>query len=474
MMSAKLNRAQLLEEIEIEEELERRRLSKRENYVPNEGQVKVHASQKTVRAVFAGNGGGKTALGVNEALWAASGYNPITKKTTKVPARVIVVLDKPDKVDKVWLPEIKKWYPLKPEQLHKNGKPYYSEIRFPNGSEIFFMFHDQEPMSFESIELDMAIFDEPPPRPVYIALRRGGRKKGTKPRYLIIGTPISAAWMRKEIYEPWSRGEAPDTECFRYGTQVNKQNLADGYIESFSSVLSEKERRIRLEGEFFDLEGLALAHLFRRDTHVIPYPKWPTNWPCVVVIDPAQSKAHVAILVGIKPNEDLVVLKEISSKKSPSEFARELRNFYQGFRVVDIVCDSMGSAGAYNDDSFIQVLNKAGVRARATAYKEKQDEAWISNIQEALAMPLEADPHGKKEPRLKVVEDCIGTIADIETVEWQKYRNIDEFKPKLAIEKKDFLACVKYALATRPRFNKSRERAIAYRNNSAWKGLRQK
>ena len=229
---ANLSREQKLAMIDAAKEKKRRLLEKRDVYKPNAGQKPVHLSLAVVRAVFAGNGGGKTALAVNEAIWAALGHNPETGQLAKVPARVIVVLDKPDKVDSVWLPEIKKWYALKPEQLEKRGKPYISAITFGNGSEIVFMFHEQEPMSFESIELDMAIFDEPPPRHVYIALRRGGRKKGSKPRFLIIGTPLGQPWLRTDIYEPWAKGELSDHECFRYGTKVNESNLADGYMES--------------------------------------------------------------------------------------------------------------------------------------------------------------------------------------------------------------------------------------------------
>lgn len=468
---SKLTREEKLKLLDAIDEKKRRQLDRREAYVPNEGQSPVHSSPAIVRAVFAGNGGGKTALGVNEAIWAALGHNPISGTYYRVPSRVIVVLDKPEKVDSVWLPEIKKWYPLKAEQLHKRGKPYISAITFDNGSELLFMFHDQDPMSFESVELDFAVFDEPPPRSVYIALRRGGRKKGTVARFLIIGTPISAPWLRTDLYEPWAKGELPDTECFRYGTEANKKNLAEGYIESFGRVLTEKERRIRLFGEFFDLEGLALAHLFKRDRHLIEAPRWPGNWPTVVVIDPAMSKPHVAIIVGITPEDGLVYLKEMSYKGAPKEFGRRLKDFYAGYRVIDIVCDSLGSSELSGGDgvlSFIQVLRDMGIKVRATTYDEKQDEAFIQMIQQALAIPLEADNFGKTEPRLKIVKNCTGIISDIETVQWERYRNEDVYKPKLAISKRDFLACVKYALATQPRFTKGRERVIRGNGAAGW------
>jgi hypothetical protein len=333
------------------------------------------------------------------------------------------------------------------------------------------MFHDQDPMSFESLELDMAIFDEPSPRAIYISLRRGGRKKRSKPRYLIIGTPIAASWLRKEVYEPWARGDAPDTDCFRYGTEANKSNLAEGYIESFSSVLSDKEKRMRLHGEFFDLDGLALAHLFGRQTHVIPMPRWSPTWPCILAVDPHPRKAHTAVLLGVTPDDTLVVLKETSSRSIPSVFARELREFYQGYKVIDMICDSLGSSeltGGQGNLSFIQVLNNNGVRIRATRYDEKQDEAWIQAIQECLAIPLEPDNFGKREPRLKIAAHCKGLIADIETVEWQRFKNMEEFKPKLAIESKDFLSCLKYAIAAQPHFTKGRHKVLKPKGPVGW------
>jgi hypothetical protein len=463
---SKKEKLELLDALEKKREIQKQ---KRSNYAPNEGQRPVHiAGDKVVRVVFSGNGAGKTALAVNEALWAAEGFNPITGGHTPVPARVLVILDKPEKVDMTWLPELRKWRNLRSDQLHKRGKPYITAVTFDNGSELLFMFHEQDPMSFESIELDFAVFDEPCPRHIYVALRRGGRTKGRLARYLLIGTPIAGSWQREDIYEPWSRGELPDTECFRFGTVVNEHNLAKGYIDSFSRVLTEKERLVRLEGMFHDIDGLGLAHLFSRKRHLLPSAshRWPQHYPCIVAIDPAMRKPHVALMLGVDKEDQLVVLREFALKAAPTVFAQRLKEWMRGFNIVDIVCDSMGSSELTGGDgqlSFIQVLRNNGVKARATSYDEKDDESWIQMIQQALLIPEEADNNGLHLPQLRILDNCTGLIHDIETVAWMKHRTEEILKPKLDISKKDFLACLKYALAARPRFDMGRERVIGSR-----------
>ncbi len=208
------------------------------------------------------------------------------------------------------------------------------------------------------------------------------------------------------------------------------------------------------------------------------YPEWKKEWPTVLAIDPHPRKSHTAILLGVSPDNNLFVLKEFASRSVPSEFARELRNFYQGYRVVDVVCDSLGSSELTGGDgnlSFIQVLKNNGVRVRATTFDEKRDEAWIQMIQEVLTIPPEPDNFGRKEPKLKIHAACKGLIGDVETVEWSKIKNIDEYRPKLAIESKDFLSCLKYALAAQPRFNRGKEKIIGsskvrgWNNNEKWR-----
>lgn len=444
----------------------KRRLKKtRPIFTPHAGQSRVHLSKAKNRFVFASNSFGKSASACNEAVWAAKGYNPITKTYTVVPAKVVVVLDSPSKVDEVWLREIDKWFDTSDWQFDKEGKPYISKITLPNGSTIKFMFALQEPLAFESIEVDFVVIDEPVPRKIFIALKRGGRTLGRDAKYLFIGTPLASPWLRTDIWEPWVKGDLPDTECFRGEIHDNAANLQAGYIDEFSKLLTDKEKEIRLKGSFFDIGDLALAHLFKHETHVVTSEWFETNFdknnPCVLAIDPHSSKPHVACLLGCDRDNNLYYIKEISRKEVARQFARTLKDFMKGYRVIDIIMDSAGNAestGGEGYKSFHDILREEGVMVRATSYEDKSDESFIDRVRSALAIPDKPDNYGFYTPILRIVEGNAGIIKNIENVGFQKHRDLDVLKPKLDIREHDYLACLKYALASGLHTKKDKQR----------------
>lgn len=456
---SKLSKEQMLSYYDALKEYKKRKKLQRPGYIPNAMQAATHACNKDIIINLSGNGSGKTAGLVHEAWWGAEGYQPILKRYYKLPSKVTVVLDHPDKVDDKWIPEFRKWFGITDDMCSKGGKPYVTSIKPPGISEISFMFHQQDPLTFESIEGELYIFDEPPPRWLFFALIRGAREKRIKIRVIIAGTPLSEPWLRREFLVPWSRGELPDVECFRFDSDVNKDNLEwDGQLKYFA-MLSENERATRRHGQFFDTEGQALAGIFDRAIHLVKREdlKWQDNWPCVLAIDPHPSKKHHAVLLGANPNDDLFILKETAQKMLPREFARHMAGMVEGFRIIEVVVDSLASSqmtGGEGFASFIEVVNdewkKMGsrLRCRATTFDDKSDEDFVTRIQAALAVPVEADNFGRKTPKLRICEDCKGFIYDVENVGWQRDKKNDSNKPKLEISGTDFLSCAKYGLAT--------------------------
>ncbi len=447
---AALTREQKYEVLEALEEKKRRKREQRAAFKPHEEQLLIIRATASKRLLLCGNGFGKTAMGANEALWAVNGFNPILNTHTAVPAKVVVVLDAPEKVADVWLPELRKWQSIEDDQLAKLGKPYYSKISFPNGSELRFMFHLQEELAFESLETDFVILDEPCPRSIWIALLRSGRKKGRKPRFLLLGTPIAQAWLR-EYHQEWLAGNFPDTEFFKGNTEANRVNLADGYIEDFSRHLTEREKATRLQGEFFNTDGLALSELFNRKTHVVTEAQLPGDWrtwPAVISSDPHPNKPTHACTLLAGPDGQMLYAAERQAKQIPREWAKWVKgNWLVQYLVADIITDNFGSGdftGGEGFKSFVEVWRSEGVRVRPTTYDEKSDADFLERIQEALYIPEE----GKK-PKLLILASCTGIIKDIENVAWQAQKGTEEYKPKLEIGNKDYLACLKYALAAK-------------------------
>lgn len=435
------------------QEKQRREKKRKPPFKPNPGQMRVVTSPALIRLVTSGNGAGKTALACVEAVWTAQGHNPITGSKHKVPNKVIYVLDRPGKVNDKVIPEMKKFFNTDDWQFLKDGTPSVRRIVVSTGSEIIFMFHEQEAMAFESIDgYALVVYDEPPPRHIFIALLRGGRAKGYNTRHMFAGTPIGAnsAWMRTELLEMWKAGDK-DIDVFTFPTDENKDNLDWERVEANFKFLSEKEIEIRRNGQWSDLDGLALAHLWRDDTHIVPDDApWDGNNPVVVAIDPHPSKKHVAVMLGVDRQDHLEVLKELEEKMVPREFARALREWMKGYRVIDIVCDNLGSSemtGGEGFKSFIEILQEEGIRVRPTRYDEKVDAEWITRLQSALQIPDKPDNFGQTVPKLRVRARCRGTISDAKNVQWTKMRNVDEYKPTLDIANKDRLACLKYALA---------------------------
>lgn len=466
----KLTREQKLALIDAIEEKKRREASGKPTYKPNAGQLPVHLSKSMNRFVFSGNGMGKTVLLVNELKWILEGYNPITQEVVPANLVCIVVVDSARKIEENILPALRKWMDVPDKWLRRNTTKYISHLS-NDRAEIRFYSVESDPMLFEGITIHRVFADEPLPRHLYQALKRGLRDKAQPGRFLFCGTPIGQPWLRTEIYEPWTKAMLPDTECFRTSSYVNSENLDMEGIKSFERTLSPAELATRIEGAFFDADTMALAHLWKRDTHITDI-TWDADWPVVIGIDPHYAKPHVAVMVGADPDNNLMVLKELCVKLTAREFAFELMDWMKGKKVVDIVCDSLGATDGTGNEgfaSFITIVNqvlrsrgKPGVRS--TTFEDKSHEAAIDRLQSGLLIP-DSGP-----PKLRVDHTCKGVIDNIESVGWQKNRYTGETKPKLDTSTKDFLSALCYALASNVRFNKGQEKPL-YLKKAPYAGL---
>lgn len=362
------------EKIELYEALkekDRRKKLKKNNFVPNSGQIIGIRSNAMARCNTSGNAAGKSTWAIHEAVWQCQGYNPITKEYNLVPTDVVVLLYQNRKSDSIWKLEMLRWFDIDEKQFKKMGTPHTQKIEFPNGSNIIFFSQESDPQAFEGISgYSLVVVDEPCLEWQFNSLFRGARNKGIKPKFLIVGTLIgpNSVWIRK-LQQRWAEGLEPDWFFIKTSSYVNKHNLADGFLEKFEARLSASERLVRIEGGASDLEGLALAHLFKRGTHVLPVAEFKPHYdmPCVIGIDPHTSKPNVAVLLGVDRNGLYYCIDEICTKVPAREYAQLLKPWVKQYRILDIVADCSGvsdMSGGEAYKSFIEILNEEGIKDR--------------------------------------------------------------------------------------------------------------
>lgn len=461
-----MNPEELLEVIALAESLENQNAKIRE-YKPNPIQELVHRCQVFIRCLFSGNGVGKTTACIQEALWTSMGTHPY-RTTARIPNTVIIVLDDSSKADTVYVKNIKKykWYDLSKCTLEKHGRAYTQEIKFPNGSNWIFMTHEMAEDKWESIECACVIFDEPPPRFIFIALLRGMREKDMRPWIMFAGTPRgrNARWMYDEIYTPWFLKTDHDIECFFGSTYDNIANLDPDTIERWKKRFNEKELATRLYGKFEFLSG-RIFDTFDTEHHVVEDFPFPRGWRCVLAVDPHLRKDHVALVLGIDPDGDVYVIRELQTSLAGSRAAEFFILAAQEFNIIAGVCDNFGSIKLYDDagtderKSFIEIWNKKAIEMRRpklcirpTTKKEKADEEWIEDMKEWLR--LETDIEGNKRAKLHIFKSCVRLRLDFEKYVWDEHigraADLGEPKEKPLGTNQDYLMCLKYGLAIKP------------------------
>lgn len=189
--------------------------------------------------------------------------------------------------------EIKKWWPKDKFETRKNAKRYDSEF-IAGDWVVDVMTMEQDPSEFESANLGLVIFDEPPPQKILNAciarLRQGGM-------IWLFMTPLDNGG---EILEDLSEKQGLVYD----GVEIGKVKIiyADvesackvhgvrGYlehknIEQMMSFYDPDEKDARAMGKPVHLTGRIYSEFEYKEPHVVEDFLIPEEWPRVSVIDP--------------------------------------------------------------------------------------------------------------------------------------------------------------------------------------------
>ena len=211
--------------------------------------------------------------------------------------------------------EFEFWVPKSLYKASKDHKGYISLVKFKGTSwTLFFKTIDQEPKTFESANISVMIFDEPPPRKLYhaagIRLRKGG--------FIVIpATPLfGAGWFMDEIVDPardsgsdkfhqkvpvWSNciEKAGDWDLGVFGVQ-KKGNLHDRDIQVGLSICDPDERKAREFGEFGVYTGRVFK-TYNREIHFrdLKATVDPHTYQWQFVLDPHDRKPPAAVWIRV-------------------------------------------------------------------------------------------------------------------------------------------------------------------------------
>ena len=446
----------------IEEKKRRVRSNGIKYYTPQSQQLPFHKSAKRIRAVFGANRSGKTVSGAAEAVWYSLGIHPFKEIPTPNYGR-IVCTDFTNGIEKVIIPEIKKWMPK------DCIKSYHVESRtmeLTNGSTIEFMSYDQDVEKFASSSRHWTWFDEEPPHDIYNECRM--RLIDTKGDLWITMTPTKGmTWVYTDIYE--RSGLDDNISIYNLGVYDNPY-VDNEEIDMIRLGLSEQEIEARIYGKFVQLSGLIYREFNPLD-HLIRRAPLPSHWPRICSIDPhPRNPTAVSYMAVCRLDDYFKWCKQnsIPSGASPRAGREDMYILYDEIypstaRLIAETCEIM-KAHEGTDSITYRLIDNSANTPDPVVGNNIREEFEKFGIRTILADKDVPNRIFKVRDRLqtntiRVMEDLSETIWEFQHYAWDDYKIGRDYKdPKEKPRKKrdHMMDNVGYMCLSSPRFDPPR------------------
>jgi hypothetical protein len=446
--------ARLKKQQELQEEINKRKAAlsyKKKNYaisyyaIRNDGSTKgphkkqelFHRDKSRIRIASGGNRSGKSTGGINEDVAHSLGYRPWLpqddpdyKVDVKVPNKGLICGESfQEQVKKVIVPKLLG----DPEtgipgavpthelaETKKNPQGVVTYIRFKNGSQIFLQSYDQPVELFESADYDWFHGDEPPPRPIWVAVQRGLTDR--QGRSWLTMTPLKEAWLYDEVYS------RKDVGLFYFDIEDNLEfGLTRQGIDDFASNLTEDEKEARLRGRYFHLTGLVYKSFAQ--IHKMKRRPIPRTWAMWMHIDTHPRTPHHAVFIAVDPQQRKYVCGELKNSHQHNAiqpFAEALHTYIREilgvknspWRADDIVklIDAIAQTPNPGQDgrSMWDEFADAGFRCKVGS---KNRDSGILLFQKELMHDVEA----RQFPNIFFFEDLTGIDYEMRHYVWDDW-----------------------------------------------------
>jgi hypothetical protein len=473
---ALVNKAAALSEL-----IARRAVCPIASFEPHAGQQRIIDSAAPITIAMTGNRWGKTEAMVAELICAGIGYRPYQVPDFKlniapdgtvsfpdrsqvpmeawvrrvdglpinIPSKVVVVsglsLERgigeiiQEKFTALWPKDVK-------YKTHLGPLGVWKKLQLPNGSEFYFGSATQALMSWEGFAADAVVADEPLPKRVFIALRRGliDRKGQFKWSMTPLGD-AAMAWVQADLLTE----ERNDVEIIR-GTSWDNPYLDREALRSFleDPSMSEDERRARETGEIAAL-GRRIVTTFS-DKCIIPPTTIPPDVPRLLVVDPHHARPAFMVWIAVMDDgEELIAYREwpetdFEKMRTPAMSLHDLAGMIkerEGKENVQWrICDpafGVQHAKVHGDQfrSFVEEMSDYGLDFDARV--DNDVERGIARLRDAFKISNVTD-----KPRLSVMRHLKNCIRGLQFWSYQEGR---DGQLKVSEQFKDPVDCLRYA-----------------------------
>jgi hypothetical protein len=203
-----------------------------------------------------------------------------------------------------------KWMQLWPRQVE--FKTYlgplgvWQKLVLQNGSEVYFGSATQSNMAWEGFAGDLVIADEPIPKRIHTALRRGLIDRMGQFKWSM--TPLgdaNIAWVAADLLRE-DRHDVHVIQGSSYDNPYQDRTMLDNFFDDPS--MSQEEKEARMTGKVAAL-GRRIVTTFG-DHSIIPTTDVPPEVPRMLVIDPHHSKPPFCVWFAIFGPDDMVIYRE--------------------------------------------------------------------------------------------------------------------------------------------------------------------
>lgn len=352
--------------------------------------------------------------------------------------------------------EILKWWPKGRYEAIKAGKNYFSQYK-ANGWVIDIMSYDQDEAQFEGATLGLALFDEPPPEPLWTPTIRGLRGKGKAGVFM---TPLThAAWFYEKVVPSHKDSivyGSMEDGCKEHGIRghadhADIQRQIDELLRT-----SPEEAEARIHGKAMYLRGL-IFKAFDPNVHVLKNPVvCPPHIGCYQVVDPHDDKPFAVtyafpdgrgdIYIHDEwPNEDFY--KMHNSQLTVDDYVKIFRDKEQSWyvykRIMDRRFGEVSRAG--NRKTLREDFQAKGLLYDQSYSAQEEIETGILKVRQYLSYDKTKPLSDLNHPKIYINPHCTNTIKSLSL--WAR----DPDTGKVQEAYKDFCDNLRYLVMAEPR-----------------------